>query len=156
MQTVQSQTSGYGSEYMYKNNKKRDETLYMIIDHSGTTPTIDIDVNNQDNRDRSKGFYGCRYHYVITRDGEVQEGRTLDRVSPLTGVLDHQSVTVCLVGGKNIEGEAEDNFTDAQKEALKQLITLSRNSNPNLQVLGRKEVRKQRTTGPALDLTLYR
>jgi len=141
---------------MYNNNKKRDETLYLIVDHSGTTPTIDIDVDNQDNRDRSKGFYGCRYHYVITREGEVQEGRTLDRVSPLTGIYDNESVTVCLVGGKNLEGEAEDNFTDAQKEALKQLITMSRKSNPNLQVLGRKEVRKQRTTGPALDLTPFR
>lgn len=141
---------------MYNNNKKRDETLYMIIDHSGTTPTIDIDANNQDNRDRSKGFYGCRYHYVITREGVVQLGRTLDRVSPLTGVLDYQAVTVCLVGGKNIEGEAEDNFTEAQKEALKELITVSRISNPDLQVLGRKEIQKQRTTGPALDLTPYR
>ena len=97
-----------------------------------------------------------RYHYVITREGEVQEGRTLDRVSPLTGVYDYESVTVCLVGGKNLEGEAEDNFTDAQKEALKQLITMSRKSHPNIQVLGRKEVRKQRTTGPALDLTNFR
>jgi N-acetylmuramoyl-L-alanine amidase len=141
---------------MYNNNKKRDETLYMIIDHSGTTPTIDIDANNQDNRDRAKGFYGCRYHYVITREGVVQLGRTLDRVSPLTGVLDYQAVTVCLVGGKNIEGEAEDNFTEAQKEALKELITVSRISNPDLQVLGRKEIQKQRTTGPALDLTPYR
>ena len=141
---------------MYNNNKKRNETLYMNIDHSGTTPTIDIDANNQDNRDRAKGFYGCRYHYVITREGVVQLGRTLDRVSPLTGVLDYQSVTVCLVGGKNIEGEAEDNFTDVQKEALKELITVSRISNPDLQVLGRKEIQKQRTTGPALDLTPYR
>jgi len=141
---------------MYNNNKKRDETLYMIIDHSGTTPTIDIDATNQDNRDRAKGFYGCRYHYVITREGVVQLGRTLDRVSPLTGVLDYQAVTVCLVGGKNIEGEAEDNFTEAQKEALKELITVSRISNPELQVLGRKEIQKQRTTGPALDLTPYR
>jgi N-acetyl-anhydromuramyl-L-alanine amidase AmpD len=61
-----------------------------------------------------------------------------------------------LVGGKNIEGEAEDNFTEAQKEALKELITVSRISNPDLQVLGRKEIQKQRTTGPALDLTPYR
>jgi N-acetylmuramoyl-L-alanine amidase len=141
---------------MYNNNKKRDETLYMIIDHSGTTPTIDIDANNQDNRDRAKGFYGCRYHYVITREGVVQLGRTLDRVSPLTGVLDYQSVTLWLVGGTNIEGEAEDNFTEVQKEALKELITVSRISNPDLQVLGRKEIQKQRTTGPALDLTPYR
>ena len=86
----------------------------------------------------------------------MQLGRTLDRVSPLTGVLDYQAVTVCLVGGKNIEGEAEDNFTEAQKEALKELITVSRISNPELQVLGRKEIQKQRTTGPALDLTPYR
>jgi N-acetylmuramoyl-L-alanine amidase len=141
---------------MYNNNKKRTETLYMIIDHSGTTPTIDIDATNQDNRDRSKGFYGCRYHYVINRQGVVEEGRTLNRVSPLTGVLDYQSMTVCLVGGKNIEGEAEDNFTDAQKDALRELITVSRKSYPDLQILGRKEVRKQRTTGPALDLTSYR
>ena len=79
-----------------------------------------------------------------------------DRVSPLTGVYDYLSIAVCLVGGKNIEGEPEDNFTDEQKAALKELITVSRKSYPELQVLGRKEVRRQRTTGPALDLTPFR
>jgi len=141
---------------MYNKTKKRNETLYMIVDHTGTTPNIQIDAQNLDNRDRSKGYFGCRYHYVITRDGLIQSGRTLDRVSPLTGVYDYVSITVCLVGGKNIEGEPEDNFTDKQKEALKELITLSRKLHPDLVVLGRREVRKQRTTGPALDLTPFR
>ena len=141
---------------MYHKTKKRDETLYCIVDHTGTSPNIEIDAKNLDNRDRSKGFFGCRYHYVITRSGETQKGRDYDQVSPLTGVLDYYAMTVCLVGGKNIEGEAEDNFTEAQKEALKELITVSRISNPDLQVLGRKEIQKQRTTGPALDLTPYR
>lgn len=156
MLMVLCQTNGYENEYMYNNNKKREQTLYMIIDHTGTTPNIEIDAQNLDNRDRSKGYFGCRYHYVITRDGSVQTGRTLDRVSPLTGVYDYLSIAVCLVGGKNIEGEPEDNFTDEQKAALKELITVSRKSYPDLQILGRKEVRRQRTTGPALDLTPFR
>lgn len=141
---------------MFNYNKKRDNTLYLIIDHTGTSPNIDLDATNIHNRDRAKGFFGCRYHYVITRDGETQEGRTLDRVSPLTGVLDHNSITVCLVGGKDLEGNPEDNFTDQQKQALRELITVTRNLHPNIEVLGRREVKRQRTSGPALDLDLFR
>jgi N-acetyl-anhydromuramyl-L-alanine amidase AmpD len=60
------------------------------------------------------------------------------------------------VGGKDIEGTPEDNFTNQQKQALRELITLIRNSHPNIEVLGRREVKRQRTSGPALDLDLFR
>lgn len=141
---------------MFNYNKKRENTLYLIIDHTGTSPNIELDATNIHNRDRAKGFYGNRYHYIITRSGEVQTGRPLDRISPLTGVLDQQAITVCLVGGKDLEGNPEDNFTDQQKQALRELITVSRNSHPNIEVLGRREVKRQRTSGPALNLDPFK
>ena len=141
---------------MYNNNKKRKETLYLVIDHTGTSPHNDIDAQELDNIDRAKSFYGCRYHYVIKRDGEVEEGRTLDRASPLTGVLEEESMTECLIGGKDLEGEPCDNFTDAQRLSLHILITNIRTTHPAIEVLGRREIKRQRTTGPALDLTPFR
>ena len=63
---------------MYNNNKKRKETLYLVIDHTGTSPHNDIDAQELDNIDRAKSFYGCRYHYVIKRDGEVEEDNNDD------------------------------------------------------------------------------
>lgn len=141
---------------MFQHNKKRENTLYLIVDHTGTTSTINLDVTSINNSDRAKSFFGIRYHYVITRDGELQEGRTLDRVSPLTGVLDKDAVTLCLVGGKDLEGNPEDNFTVEQKQALRELITVLRSSHPDIEVLGRREVKRQRTSGPALDLDPFR
>ena len=141
---------------MFEYNKKREETLYLIIDHTGTSRNVNLDASSIHTQDRSKGFFGNRYHYVITRSGEIQEGRTFDRVSPLTGVLDHNAITVCLVGGKDIEGKPEDNFTDQQKQALHQLITITRKSHPDIEVLGRREVRRQKSSGPALNLDQFR
>lgn len=141
---------------MFQFNKKREQTLYLVVDHTGTTPNVEHDADSIHNKDRERGFFGSRYHFVITRSGELQTGRPLDLISPLTDVIDREAVMVVLVGGKNIEGEAEDNFTDAQRETLANLVASLKDTYPTLEVLGRREVRKQRTTGPALDLTPYR
>ncbi len=47
---------------MFNNNKKRKETLYLVIDHTGTSPHNDIDAQELDNMDRAKSFYGGREH----------------------------------------------------------------------------------------------
>ena len=141
---------------MFEHNKRRVQTSYLIIDHTGTTDEVDLSFPEIDAQHRRRGFYGCLFHYIIRRDGVIEHGRTFDRISPLTNVLDETAITVVLVGGKDLDGEPVDNFTQEQREALRGLIDATKLSHPDIEVIGRREVRKQRTTGPAIDLEKFR
>ena len=160
--TKASLTLGFGNNYpfldlpMFEHNKRRVQSSYMIIDHTATTDAVDMTFKDLDAQHRRRGFFGCLFHYIIRRDGVVEGGRPFDRISPLTNVLDETAITVVLVGGKDLDGEPVDNFTTEQREALHGLIHATKLTYPDIEVLGRREVRRQRTTGPALDLDPFR
>jgi N-acetylmuramoyl-L-alanine amidase len=95
----------------------------ITVHDSGTRAAEDVGLLDLDLRDRRLGYASCRYHIVVRRDGSIEKSR--DPVSP--SVADsladcHDSISVCLVGGKASEGKGvEGNFTAAQLSALEGL-----------------------------------
>lgn len=97
--------------------------LDRIILHCSATPEgRDIDaatikrwhVNNN-------GWSDIGYHYVITLDGTVEQGRPLDK--PGAHVKGHNLTTVgvCYVGGMR-DGEPADTMTELQEIAFIELV----------------------------------
>jgi len=82
------------------------------------------------------GWLDVGYHFIIRRDGTVEDGRPVDVIGSHIKGRNHDSVGVCLVGGVDAKQAFEANFTPQQMEALKQLLRLLKAKYPNATIQG--------------------
>lgn len=68
------------------------------------------------------GWADIGYHYVIDTEGEIHVGRDIKIMGSHVRGHNKNNIGICLIGGIDKKGKAVDNFTDAQKEALRYLI----------------------------------
>lgn len=94
----------------------------VIIHCSATPPSIYVDAAIIDEWHRDKGWSGIGYHYVIKRDGSVEEGRPTDKKGAhAKGYND--CIGICLVGGvSDNDKTTESNFTFKQMWSLNNLL----------------------------------
>ena len=58
----------------------RKETKYIIIHCSATRPSQDIGFEEINRWHRAKGWLMCGYHFIIKRNGTIEDGRLTDEV----------------------------------------------------------------------------
>lgn len=116
--------------------------INRIIVHCSATPEgKEFHASDIDRWHKQRGFNGIGYHYVITLDGKVEEGRPLDKAGAHASGYNSHSIGVCYIGGVEADGKTpKDTRTDAQKEALKTLIGKLKKKYPNVIVHGHNEV----------------
>ena len=102
--------------------KKRTETTMIIVHCAATKPSQDVGVREIRQWHKERGFLDVGYHFVIRRDGTVEDGRDVDVIGAHCEGKNYTSVGVCLVGGIDDKGNFEANFTSAQMNALRSLI----------------------------------
>lgn len=102
--------------------KKRTETNLIVVHCAATKPNMDIGRKEIQMWHVQQGWLAIGYHFVIRRDGTVEEGRPHDAVGSHVKSRNADSIGICLVGGIDAKGKPEDNFTDAQKGALNSLL----------------------------------
>ncbi|WP_067518578.1 N-acetylmuramoyl-L-alanine amidase [Endozoicomonas ascidiicola] len=115
----------------------RTKTNYIVIHCSATR--ADQHINTDDIRRwhmNDNGWSDIGYHWVIERDGSVQQGRDVDVQGAHVRGHNHESVGICMVGGMAENGEPEDNFTSEQWLALEMLIESLELRYPEVQVVG--------------------
>lgn len=116
-------------------------TINKIIIHcTATRPSQDCTVALIDQWHRQRGFDGIGYHYVIYRDGSVHEGRPLSKVGAHCVGQNSDSIGISYCGGVAEDGTTpQDNRTDAQKVAIRQLIKELRQAYGNIPVYGHRD-----------------
>ena len=116
----------------------RKETKYIIIHCSATRPSQDIGFEEINRWHRAKGWLMCGYHFIIKRNGTIEDGRLTDEVGAHCRGRNHDSIGVCLVGGVKEEDIKawEDNFEGPQWSSLKTLITELHNKYPHAEICG--------------------
>lgn len=124
---------------------ERKTTSAIIVHCSATPEDADIGAKEIDRWHRARGFSKIGYHYVIRRDGTLEHGRPVAEVGAhcKEDGMNRVSIGICLVGGVDADdiAKAEDNYTDAQMDTLKQLITLAKQMYPTIKdVLGHRDV----------------
>lgn len=102
--------------------KKRTATNLIVVHCAATKPTMDIGRKEIQMWHVQQGWLAIGYHFVIRRDGTVEEGRPHDVVGSHVKSRNADSIGICLVGGIDAQGRPEDNFTDAQKATLRALL----------------------------------
>jgi N-acetylmuramoyl-L-alanine amidase len=79
------------------------------------------------------------YHYVIELNGNIVEGRNIEIAGAHTKGRNANSIGICYIGGCDKNMKAKDTRTEAQKQALNQLLSELRIMYPNTMVRGHRE-----------------
>ena len=98
---------------------QRSRTDAIFVHCSATKPEMDIGVETIRMWHKQQGWLDVGYHFIIKRDGTVEEGRPVNVVGSHVKDWNSRSVGVCLVGGINAKGQFEANFTPAQMNSLR-------------------------------------
>lgn len=101
---------------------QRMETTEIFVHCSATKASMDIGVREIRQWHKEQGWLDVGYHFVIRRDGTVEEGRPVDVVGSHVKDWNSRSVGVCLVGGIDDKGKFVANFTEAQMHELRGLL----------------------------------
>lgn len=118
-----------------KTRKTTDIT--SIVVHCSDTPkgkpftAKDIDLWHKE-----RGWTKIGYHFVVLLDGKIEEGRAIAEVGAHAEGYNQNAIGVCYIGG----AKGEDTRTEAQKTALKKLITELKAKYPSIKkVLGHRD-----------------
>ena len=123
------------------NLKKSVRRVNRVIIHCTATPE-GRDVSPQEIKDwhvKGNGWSDIGYHYVVTLDGEVHDGRNIDRTGAHTKGANKNSIGVVYVGGVDEDMNPLDTRTDAQDTALVNLIQALLEMYPGATVHGHNE-----------------
>ena len=92
-------------------------TKYIVLHHSGVSSRHSVrDVHNWH---LHKGWAGIGYHYFITKDGEIYEGRNRNHVGAHAYGYNNVSIGVCFEGNFN-----KETVSLRQEEASVMLLAL--------------------------------
>lgn len=126
---------------------------YIAVHCSATKGSMDIGAKEikkwhvQDN-----GWTDIGYHYVIKRDGTLEEGRPLERAGSHVKNFNSNSIGVCMVGGLDAAGKAENNFTPEQFDTLKLLLHHLHSRFPEAEILGHRDFPNVKKDCPCFDV----
>lgn len=123
---------------------KRTKTNYIVVHCAATKPSMDTSAADIDRWHRERGWLKIGYHFVIRRNGVIEEGRQVDEVGAHASGYNSSSVSVCLIGGLSEDGtSSENNFTEEQWESLESVIDTLTNRYPNAKVIGHNDISKK-------------
>lgn len=143
---------------VYKSNtKKRETTDFIAIHCSATSDKMNIGAADIDKWHRKNGWACIGYHYVIRRDGTVEEGRDEAVVGAHVANWNHNSIGICMVGGvdANDVSKAKNNFTEAQFASLKQLLVDLKGRYPKAKIQGHRDFPNVKKACPSFDVAAW-
>ena len=116
-------------------------TITLIILHcSATRPTVRYTFEACCRDHLRRGWRDIGYHYYVTRDGEVHEGRPLCQVGAHCKDHNRHSIGICYEGGLDAYGNPCDTRTVAQRLALRALLVLLHQRFPAAIILGHRDL----------------
>lgn len=137
------------------NQPMNKEVKYLAVHCSATPSDQDIGAVEIDKMHRLRGFLRIGYHYVIRRDGTIEKGREDDQAGAHTQNYNSEALGICMVGGVEKEADVQrnsngavvklvayDNFTQAQKFALRDLLKELKVTYPKAIIQGHRDFPK--------------
>ena len=100
-------------------------------------------------------FSDIGYHFVIRRDGTLEEGRPIDQVGAHAKGHNKHSIGICMVGGVSKSGHIEANFTRKQWRTLDRLEAGLRFTFPDAKFIGHRDVPGVTKECPSFDAKAF-
>jgi N-acetylmuramoyl-L-alanine amidase len=131
-----------------------DDVKFIVVHCSATAPSADVGLVDIDRWHRLRGFLSCGYHYIVRRDGRIEEGRKLTERGAHVEGHNHESIGICLIGGvdatKRMRPEA--NFTSQQLATLKSHLAALSRIYPDAVVQGHRDFPNVAKACPSFDV----
>ena len=117
-------------------------TITLIIIHCSATPEGRSLSFEECRRDHimHRHFRDIGYHFYITRDGTVQDGRPIEKVGAHCEGHNTHSIGICYEGGLDANGKPADTRTEAQRKALKSLVERMHRLFPKALIVGHHDL----------------
>lgn len=128
------------------------EITLLVVHCAATSPTMDIGAKEIDFWHRERGYAEIGYHYVIRRDGTIENGRELETAGAHAKGWNANSIGICLVGGIDHKNRPQDNFTREQKMTLRDLLERLRSQFPHTRILGHRDLPGVAKACPSFDV----
>jgi len=141
---------------MYNSNtKNRIKTDFIAIHCSATGPKQNIGAADINKWHRAKGWACIGYHYVIKRDGTIEQGRDEKVIGAHVENWNAVSLGICMVGGVSADDikKAENNFTEAQFASLKNLLVDLKTRYPKAKIQGHRDFPKVAKACPSYSVS---
>ncbi len=87
-----------------------------------------------------RGWKDIGYHYYITRDGKVHDGRPIWQVGAHCKDHNKHSIGVCYEGGLDRYGKPYDTRTEAQRKSMRNLLERLHRRFPAAIILGHRDL----------------
>ena len=111
----------------------------IIIHCSATKEGLDFNVNDLRRWHKAQGWKDVGYHFVITLDGTIEQGRALEEIGSHTKGHNTHSIGICYIGGISKDGKSKDTRTIQQKAALCDLLNKLCKKFPDATIHGHNE-----------------
>lgn len=116
-------------------------TITLLVVHCTATPAgRPVGCDTVDSWHRQRGWSGIGYHYLVGLDGTVETGREEARVGAHCQRHNAHSIGICYVGGTDREGRPADTRTEAQRLALRRLLSELRGRYPKALIVGHRDL----------------
>lgn len=117
-------------------------TITLIIIHCSATPEGRSLSFEECRRDHimHRHFQDIGYHFYITRDGTVHDGRPIEKVGAHCEGHNSHSIGICYEGGLDANGKPADTRTEAQRKALKSLVERMHRLFPKALIVGHHDL----------------
>lgn len=117
-------------------------TITLIIIHCSATPEGRSLSFEECRRDHimHRHFRDIGYHFYITRDGIVHDGRPIEKVGAHCEGHNSHSIGICYEGGLDANGKPADTRTEAQRKALKSLVERMHRLFPKALIVGHHDL----------------
>jgi len=121
-------------------------SITLIVIHCSAVRTNQTSsVAQIDTWHRQRGFkLGIGYHYVVRRNGDIEQGRPEWMVGAHCKNHNKYSIGVCYEGGLNCLDLPADTRTPEQKAALRQLLTELHSRYPKAVIVGHHDLNPQK------------
>lgn len=117
-------------------------TITLIIIHCSAIPEGRSLSFEECRRDHimHRHFRDIGYHFYITRDGTVHDGRPIEKVGAHCEGHNSHSIGICYEGGLDANGKPADTRTEAQRKALKSLVERMHRLFPKALIVGHHDL----------------
>ena len=101
---------------------------------------------------KQNGWRDIGYHYVIRRNGDIERGRPIEQIGAHVAGYNANSIGICLIGGIDAKGKAENNFTPEQFNSLKSLLADLKAKYPAANICGHRDFPNVAKDCPCFDV----
>jgi N-acetyl-anhydromuramyl-L-alanine amidase AmpD len=119
---------------------KPSDIKFIVVHAADTKPSMDIGVKEiREWHTKERGWSDIGYHFVIRRNGDLENGRDLSRSGAHVRGYNSVSWGICMVGGMAENGSPDCNYTKIQYATLELILTELSEKAPLATIAGHRD-----------------